>query len=228
MSLGRRLIEVSMNYELQEEYKEFKHMLGSGALRILLNIKMGESALDGVSEQLCRDNAKFHNNVIDIAKCYKFLKYQLSQFGLIGIHRVDKEQIDITRLFKHKFDFRVEDSEVNFLIPDAWAVLRLPNLEDRRKVGYRIFSNFDSNDTIKLSEVFTNLEGFNDSNDRFEWVEPSGKKYLLYKERMSGFSNYASDYLANYYVEPFSNDNVNNKKTPKILTQLEIESRLKK
>ena len=53
-----------MNQEKKEMFKEFKYMLGSGALRILLNIKIGEPALDGLAEQLHRDNAQFHNNNI--------------------------------------------------------------------------------------------------------------------------------------------------------------------
>ena len=84
-----------MNQEKEEMFKEFKHMLGSGALRILLNIKIGEPALDGLAEQLHRDNAQFHNNNINIAKCYKFLKYQLNKFGLEGIQQVEKDEIDL-------------------------------------------------------------------------------------------------------------------------------------
>lgn len=217
-----------MNEEKKEMFKEFKHMLDSGALRILLNIKIGEPALDGLAEQLHRDNAQFHNNNINIAKCYKFLKYQLDKFGLEGIQQVDRDEIDLTRLFRFKFDFRIEDSEVNFLIPDAWAILRLPNTEDQRIIRYRIFMNCTHKDvdSVRLSETIMSLHRITESQDKFEWVAPSGIKFVLYKERMLGFSEYAMDYLERNYVQPYLQWAKGQNTRPKILTLPEIISRV--
>ena len=217
-----------MNEEKKEMFKEFKHMLGSGALRILLNIKMGEPALDGLAEQLHRDNAQFHNNNINIAKCYKFLKYQLNKFGLVGIQQVEKDEIDLTRLFRFKFDFKIEDSEVNFLIPDAWSILRLPNTEDQRIIRYRIFFNCTHKDvdSVKLSETIMSLHHVAQSKDKFEWVTPSGIKFVLYKDRMLGFSEYATDYLERNYVQPYLQWTKGQNTRPKILTLSEIISRV--
>jgi hypothetical protein len=217
-----------MNQEKEEMFKEFKHMLGSGALRILLNIKIGEPALDGLAEQLHRDNAQFHNNNINIAKCYKFLKYQLNKFGLAGIQQIDKDEIDLTRLFRFKFDFKTEDSEVNFLIPDAWAILRLPNTEDQRIIRYRIFMNCTHKDvdSVKLSETIMSLHHIAQSQDKFEWVAPAGIKFVLYKERMLGFSEYATDYLERNYAQPYLQWIKGQNTRPKILTLPEIISRV--
>ena len=217
-----------MNQEKEEMFKEFKHMLGSGALRILLNIKIGEPALDGLAEQLHRDNAQFHNNNINIAKCYKFLKYQLNKFGLAGIQQIDKDEIDLTRLFRFKFDFKTEDSEVNFLIPDAWAILRLPNTEDQRIIRYRIFMNCTHKDvdSVKLSETIMSLHHIAQSQDKFEWVARAGIKFVLYKERMLGFSEYATDYLERNYAQPYLQWIKGQNTRPKILTLPEIISRV--
>ncbi|MCQ8890904.1 hypothetical protein NQT72_15525 [Pseudoalteromonas carrageenovora] len=217
-----------MNEEKKEMFREFKHMLGSGALRILLNIKIGEPALDGLAEQLHRDNAQFHNNNINIAKCYKFLKYQLDKFGLAGIQQVDRDEIDLTRLFRFKFDFRIEDSEVNFLIPDAWAILRLPNTEDQRIIRYRIFMNSTHKDvdSVKLSETIMSLHHIAQSQDKFEWIAPSGIKFVLYEEKMLGFSEYATDYLERYYVQPYLQWTKGQNTRPKILTLPEIISKV--
>lgn len=192
-----------MKQNTEDVYKEFKHMLGSGALRILLNVKIGESTLDGLAEQLHRDNAQFNDNNVDIAKCYKFLKYQLNKFGLTGIQQIVDEETDLTALFKFKFISQIEDSEVNFLIPDAWAILRLPNIEDRRKISYRIFSSCVKTGSVELSDKIPNFNGFKENDGKFEWREPSGIKFLLYKNRMCEFNEYAAYYLNNYYVAPY-------------------------
>lgn len=217
-----------MNQEKKEMFKEFKHMLGSGALRILLNIKIGDPALNGLAEQLHRDNAQFHNNNINIAKCYKFLKYQLNKFGLAGIQQVEKDEIDLTRLFKFKFDFKIEDCEVNLLIPDAWAILRLPITEDQRIIRYKIFYNctHKSVDSVKLSETIMSLYHVSQSQDKFEWIAPSGIKFVLYKDRILGFSEYATDYLERNYIQPYVKWSKGEKTYPKILTLPEIISRV--
>ena len=179
-----------MNQEKKEMFKEFKHLLGSGALRILLNIKIGEPALDGLAEQLHRDNAQFHNNNINIAKCYKFLKYQLNKFGLVGIQQVEKD--------------------------------------DQRIIRYRIFFNCTHKDvdSVKLSETIMSLHHVAQSQDKFEWVTPSGIKFVLYKDRMLGFSEYATDYLERNYVQPYVKWSKGEKTCPKILTLPEIINRV--
>lgn len=207
-----------MKQNTEDVYKEFKHMLGSGALRILLNVKIGESTLDGLAEQLHRDNAQFNDNTVDIAKCYKFLKYQLKKLGLIGIQQIVDEKTDLTALFKFKFASKIEDSEVNFLIPDAWAILRLPNIEDRRKISYRIFSSCVKTGSVKLSDKIPNFNGFKESDGKFEWREPSGIKFLLYKDRMCVFNEYAADYLKNYYVTPYLKNTGETENTVQILS----------
>ena len=207
-----------MKQNTEDVYKEFKHMLGSGALRILLNVKIGESTLDGLAEQLHRDNAQFNDNNVDIAKCYKFLKYQLKKLGLIGIQQIVDEKTDLTALFKFKFISQIEDSEVNFLVPDAWAILRLPNIEDRRKVSYRIFSSCIKTGSVKLSDKIPNFNGFKENDGKFEWREPSGIKFLLYKNRMCEFNEYAADYLNNYYVAPYLKNAEETENTVEILS----------
>ncbi|MBU2883658.1 hypothetical protein KO525_16610 [Psychrosphaera sp. B3R10] len=207
-----------MKQNTEDVYKEFKHMLGSGALRILLNVKIGESTLDGLAEQLHRDNAQFNDNNVDIAKCYKFLKYQLNKFGLTGIQQIVDEKTDLTALFKFKFISQIEDSEVNFLIPDAWAILRLPNIEDRRKISYRIFSSCVKTGSVKLSDKIPNFNGFKENDGKFEWRESSGIKFLLYKDRMCEFNEYAADYLNNYYVAPYLKNAGETEKTVQILS----------
>ncbi|MBE0362454.1 hypothetical protein PULV_a3093 [Pseudoalteromonas ulvae UL12] len=207
-----------MNQETEEEFKEFKHMLGSGALRMLLNIKIGEPILDGLAEQLSRDNAQFHDNNINVAKCYKFLKYQLSEFGIKGIELLEKDQVNLQKLFNKKvFSYDSTNSEINYFIPDAWAVLSVPCIEDRRKNEYRIFSNCFYTDSIKLSSVFTSFNQVNETSAGFEWNEQSGVKYLLYKERFSKFTPYALEYLTKYYITPYSNPNNMKFKGPEIM-----------
>lgn len=207
-----------MKQNTEDVYKEFKHMLGSGALRILLNVKIGESTLDGLAEQLHRDNAQFHDNNVDIAKCYKFLKCQLNKFGLTSIQQIVDEKTDFTALFKFKFISQIEDSEVNFLIPDAWTILRLPNIEDRRKVSYRIFSSCVKTGSVKLSDKIPNFNGFKENDGKFEWREPSGIKFLLYKDRMCQFNEYAADYLNKYYVTPYLKNAEETENTVQILS----------
>ena len=211
-----------MKQNTEDEYKEFKHMLGSGALRILLNVKIGESTLNGLAEQLHRDNAQFNDNNVDIAKCYKFLKYQLNKLGLTGIQQIVDEKTDLTALFKFKFASKIEDSEVNFLIPDAWAILRLPNIEDRRKISYRIFSSCVKTGSVKLSDKIPNFNGFKESDGKFEWREPSGMKFLLYKDRMCVFNEYAADYLKNYYVTPYLKNTGETENTVQILSTVQV------
>lgn len=217
-----------MKQNTEDVYKEFKHMLGSGALRILLNVKIGESTLDGLAEQLHRDNAQFHDNNVDIAKCYKFLKCQLNKFGLTGIQQIVDEKIDLTALFKFKFISQIEDSDVNFLIPDAWAILRLPNIEDRRKVSYRIFSSCVKTGSVNLSNKIPNFNGFKESDGKFEWNEPQGIKFLLFKDRMCQFNQYAADYLKNYYVTPYLKNTGETENTAQILSIVQVMKGWKK
>lgn len=84
--------------------------------------------------------------------------------------------------------------------PDCWVVVRMINGEDTiDKVLASFYGGYLSGDSWKLSSGITSTEEF---DDRYEFMNYSGSKYICYKslEKMSGiaagvYANWEKQYM---------------------------------
>ncbi len=167
------------------------------AKKMKINAASGLKLFAGIKKYLDEINEKMFDGAGNVKECMDFCKYIFIQDGMDGVERLSLGKQP------YRESYYIELNLVNQLVPNSWAILSF-KAQGKTPARLKLLASWEEVGKCEISDGITKLNGIEEFENYYIWIEKTGKSYYLYKDAKEELSdNLAPVVMKENFTEMF-------------------------